>query len=344
MFNHHNCNQHLDDFGDWFPYLCMVKHNSPYLGLHYINSPSIIRQQKGLKATLDELFRTWNLWEDVSTEKKKFDSSVYHYGSPLFTLNSDTDSLGILSLPARTLTGQCIEAAPLQFLIAQEALCNIVVTPNSCSDHTVLSSTFYLSENSSDEQVLSRADTLEMANLSVNYVCSAPDIDWTEWSSQRIPLCNSSNLKPVYDADLMICENAVQRVEYRFWWNGPQIVKVNVSIFLGNVSLAAVGNSGPMSTITQSFQTLYFHSREKNDSDVSNETSSALDYDESYRPYVRSGNPGYDVGRLLITGIPKNEDGNSIFNDSDFSFVDISHNSSIRLIRSGKSRISHFSN
>ncbi len=104
----------------------------------------------------------------------------------------------------------------------------------------------------------------------------------------------SNILSQIYfDEDEEMCVNIVLEVQYRFFWSGESIDKVEVDIFLGNLTLikaAEKTSHGPTVPVRSTFQDLsqffsasFIHQNSKN-----------------VKPVQKSGEPGYDLGKPLI--------------------------------------------
>ncbi|CAC5366675.1 TCTN2 [Mytilus coruscus] len=98
------------------------------------------------------------------------------------------------------------------------------------------------------------------------------------------------------------CENAVVDVRYNFYWSGPNILKLNATVFLANILLSSPAN--PV-VVTQKYKASFVNSfagspAEDNFYNVST-------------PFSRSGKPGYDIDKPMISGMVIRNETNNAF-------------------------------
>lgn len=109
---------------------------------------------------------------------------------------------------------------------------------------------------------------------------------------------------PSPSVNIDTCENVVVDVRYNFYWSGPNIMKLNATIFLANIPISTAAN--PV-VITQKYKASFIHSF----TGLSNNTQD--NYYNVETPFSRSGKPGYDVGKPMISGMVTRNDSNNVF-------------------------------
>ncbi|VDI62598.1 tectonic-2 [Mytilus galloprovincialis] len=106
------------------------------------------------------------------------------------------------------------------------------------------------------------------------------------------------------------CENAVVDVRYNFYWSGPNILKLNATVFLANIVLSTPTNSV---VVTQKYKASFVNSFAGSPAE-----------DNFYNvttPFSRSGKPGYDIDKPMISAMV-------IRNETDNAFLYMNSNAS----------------
>lgn len=122
----------------------------------------------------------WSSFLDREQEERIIDDSPgtgYEYGVSIKTAkmpNSDVAMYGVLTLPQPTISGQCLQTAPVRFLKNLDSSCSYTMTNNTCGPGTVLSSFFYIQNSSMSTgfSPLVEDDGLVIAETNVNYYCA----------------------------------------------------------------------------------------------------------------------------------------------------------------------------
>lgn len=90
------------------------------------------------------------------------------------------------------------------------------------------------------------------------------------------------------------CENVVVDVRYNFYWSGPDIMKLNATVFLANIPISTAAN--PV-VITQKYKASFIHSF----TGLSNNTQD--NYYNVETPFSRSGKPGNNILNFTVSFI-----------------------------------------
>lgn len=257
--------------------------------------------------------------EDAST-------SVYRDGVIVKT------NAGYLTLPQGIAGGACARYAPVAFLRNSDTWCSGEFSESMCGETSPWSARDYLVSSSehrfhcaTSSQVLgfdSRENSTEVPT-NVAYFCTKDASEFTtavhqDWGSpeqerslfesaakteeefgdeSRCPFDDgiSKPAVPRFNASLDTCFNVVLKVQYYLYWRAAQIVQVRVKIILGDVQ--AMGPLGKL-FVFQRFSVKFIHLK---------------DVDRSQLPFIenrvteRSGNPGYEIGKIVLAKTEKNE-------------------------------------
>ncbi|KAL0979346.1 hypothetical protein UPYG_G00183940 [Umbra pygmaea] len=224
---------------DWFPFLCVnsLPENNPFLGLFYEGDtitpetrPSF--QRPMLSAALP--------------------ADNYRQGDPIFTTRGQ-----YVTVPQKSLVGQCVHNAPVAFLKNFQAWC--VTRLLSCPTGFPLQTT--------QTELKAPVRDGQKGVVTVNV---------TDEMAVDLSLFISS---PVTNDSRPLCEDVTLALDYKFFWKGNGITNIKLTRTLGNIPSSTVA-------LTTRYSVVF------------------LNGDALSEPI--SGNPGYQVGRLVIGGVVNN--------------------------------------
>lgn len=93
--------------------------------------------------------------------------------------NTRVDNIGLVALPQRVLSGECLSTTPLQYLKDVKTDCTIQLTENLCSITGRFNSLFYVISTSANNPaysglygILDTPLNQKISNVSVNYYCT----------------------------------------------------------------------------------------------------------------------------------------------------------------------------
>ena len=92
--------------------------------------------------------------------------------------NTEIDFYGVLTLPQTTLSGQCLETAPVRYLKDVDSSCTYTMTSDLCDTNSVLSSLFYAQDSTLGTttnyfSILQEDNGLSLAETNVVYYCTS---------------------------------------------------------------------------------------------------------------------------------------------------------------------------
>ncbi|KAK3606484.1 hypothetical protein CHS0354_041435 [Potamilus streckersoni] len=152
-----HCESNDYNKADWFPILCVHFESNALLGFFYQWQVAI---KTGLQAFLAKLSTLLFYSYSETEERSLFDaapdgSQGYIYGISVKTVSPSTGSnkLGILALPQKTLTGQCLTTAPVRYLIDLNSSCSFLMTNALCSPESVFSARFFIQSSNSTQNL-----------------------------------------------------------------------------------------------------------------------------------------------------------------------------------------------
>ncbi|KAL3856811.1 hypothetical protein ACJMK2_011528 [Sinanodonta woodiana] len=147
-----HCESNDYNKADWFPILCVHFESNALLGFFYQwqQTPKYLIQ--AFIAKLSTLF----FYSYSETEERSlFDAAPdgfpgYMYGVSVKTISPSTGSnkFGILALPQKTLTGQCLNTAPVRYLTNITSSCSFQMTNALCSPESIFSARFFIQPSS----------------------------------------------------------------------------------------------------------------------------------------------------------------------------------------------------
>ncbi|XP_078083223.1 tectonic-2 isoform X2 [Mustelus asterias] len=250
------------DTPDWFPFLCVQSSlvNSPYLGLFYDGST--------VKVSHDLSF-------GIVAPAVANVPAGYHQGDPIVK-NDDA----YLTVPQRSLSGQCLRNAPVAYLEDFDTRCVTPLTAAACADNRGISDYIENGHGSLIPIVITYQNTTDLSNF-ITVISST-----SESSPADQPLFPelqniSTSLEPVNKSDSKLgegmCENMILGAEYVFSWKGNMISNVSLLVTVGNVPLDS------SAILTQRFSVTF------------------INLINDYSPNMtRSGNPGYQIGKPVL--------------------------------------------
>ncbi|XP_010894708.2 tectonic-2 isoform X1 [Esox lucius] len=228
--------QSVENAPDWFPFLCVISppDNNPFLGLFYegdtitpVPRPSF--QTPVLSAALPK--------------------DNYRQGDPIFTTSDQ-----YITIPQKSLVGQCVDHAPVAFLKNVQAQC--VTRLLSCPTGPPLQTT------PTELKVQVRDGQRGVVTVDVT----------DEMAVDLSPFVSS----PLVGDGVPLCENVTLALDYKFFWKGNGLTNITLTRTLGNVPSVNVA-------LTSRYSVVF------------------LNGDALSQPI--SGNPDYQVGRLVIGGV-----------------------------------------
>eukprot|EP00094_Tigriopus_californicus_P001832 TCALIF_01768-PA protein Name:"Similar to Tctn2 Tectonic-2 (Rattus norvegicus)" AED:0.33 eAED:0.33 QI:0/0.66/0/0.75/0.66/0.25/4/0/648 len=335
-FLDHNCSSILNPTEKKYfhTFLCIHSSNSPYLGHFYTEASILITQ-----AQYDQTLVPKNLansrdtfsFEDLGNQFLPDRRVVtYQYGSMIGTLfDTHRGIFGKLMIPRNSLNGDCV-SGPIEFLKPVQSNCLQRINEDVCrsASFSLLDHRSYLSQSQSEE-VSRNFGSSKTASLAVTfYRTKTPGkqmsfqykyrkketkghrdtIDDILKELERKPnelklfgglykfddldeLSSNSFEEPVFfDSEVKLCSNVVLQVEYQIFWNGTSISRVKANVLLGDVDVSPVSNIQRRS-LNQHFRVDFIH---------------VNDLYKSRTIRRISGNPGYEIGAPLISGMLHN--------------------------------------
>ena len=325
---------------DWFAFVCISRHNTPFLGKFHADSnpvPPFSRISSSFEEPIvpdDEQPLSWTVSDDANY---KFDDELvaeydHRQGlqGPLQLLDRG---------PASGNGGDCV-ARNVQFLQSFKSACGVRLTPEVCRSagrHSSLDHQFYLMEPpvpvaNAPEVLRNRYSSGGKSRVVTKYFAADSDAasmafvkvqrphqrreTLDEKVAQLEDVLKSSVRQPTkfringqivdhfrniqhqvhYDEDTQTCINVVLEVHYDFVWQGGDVDQVNVEVLMGNISLPrnfkrAANNGKRFASNQQSYHLTQLFSvdwKHKHAEDVPPRQQ-------------RSGNPGYEIGKPLLS-------------------------------------------
>ncbi|XP_019643538.1 PREDICTED: tectonic-2-like [Branchiostoma belcheri] len=312
---------------DWDRLLCVERDNSPYLGLYYDN-PSAIRTETAFRTAYDANAPAFSFDETERRETVETDSSLaYRYGLATQVLYTDANGetqQGFLSFPQQILSGQCLYSGIVRHFVSSNATCTQTLDASLCTEGSMLDAREYLLPSAATHppcptppRVLSQHGGVDTVPTTVEYFCltdpslyvrsttTADDIyvfnqtslfaDSVPGTMQKCAFDDGFTFppSPTPNTTTDTCSNVVLDVRYVLSWRGTELTGAAAFVILGDIAMETVtpGDGSNSSTVlAQKFGVEFSY-------DSPNAT--AVDATEIVD---RSGNPGYDVGKVLLTG------------------------------------------
>ncbi|XP_078687068.1 uncharacterized protein LOC144919484 [Branchiostoma floridae x Branchiostoma belcheri] len=313
---------------DWDRLLCVERDNSPYLGLYYDN-PSAIRTETAFRTAYDANAPAFSFDETERRETVETDSSLaYRYGLATQVLYTDANGetqQGFLSFPQQTLSGQCLYSGIIRHFVSSNATCTQTLDASLCAEGSVLDAREYLLPSAATHppcptppQVLSQHGGVNTVPTTVEYFCltdpslyvrstTTDDIymyvfNQTSLFSDSVPATMQRCAfddgftfppSPTLNTTTDTCSNVVLDVRYVLSWRGTELTGAAALVILGDIAMETVapGDGSNSSTVlAQKFGVEFSYD---NPNATAGDATEIVD---------RSGNPGYDVGKVLLTG------------------------------------------
>lgn len=147
-------------------------------------------------------------------------STGYKDGSNILTLFGEgtTVTIGSLSFPQRSSSGQCVDTAPVRFLRNSQSTCTRMLTRNTCADLTPFSARTYLQSSTLFNPACPRSfavstsgqNSQEKATVNVNYYCQVNDSFYRASNEAFSDLVNSRTAYSVADINCTdLCNDAL---------------------------------------------------------------------------------------------------------------------------------------
>ncbi|KAJ8312833.1 hypothetical protein KUTeg_010206 [Tegillarca granosa] len=167
---------------DWFVFMCVQFEYNSLLGYFY-STATAIRKEETFNAKLtDENYYSYRETELRSPSYNSFGSVGYRYGSAVQSIkmtNTRVDNIGLVALPQRVLSGECLSTTPIHYLRDVKTDCSVQLTENLCSATGRFNSLFYVISTSANNPaysglygILDTPLNQKISNVSVNYYCT----------------------------------------------------------------------------------------------------------------------------------------------------------------------------
>ncbi|XP_067680364.1 mucin-3A-like isoform X2 [Haliotis asinina] len=339
---------------DWFPMMCVEFETNALLGLFYGNTAAV-KTDTAFNTRLSEQTTTYSYRE---TERRFTDPNSglvgYKEGASIRTRRGDLPSSprGVLTLPARSMGGTCLNVVPVRFLQDRSSDCVHNNVRSMCTADSMLSARMYAEMTSMSHPPCPEAYRIletyggTIGNTYVSYYCDvsdtsyvkssvkysdlvSPTVSWTfqqELNTENCslpcsePACLQYNegqetvtslpprcswddgysRPPIPSLASNVCNNVVVDVRYSFTWSGQRIINLNATVILAPITL---GVNPP--SLTQSFDVKFMH-------EMAIQSDSSDNYENQTGIFDRSGKPGYDYGKPLMSGCPVNDASSSL--------------------------------
>ncbi|XP_033123189.1 tectonic-2-like [Anneissia japonica] len=366
---------------DWFPFLCVETVNKLFLG-YYFSSVSGATDNQGfesLQSALPTNYTTFEESEDRALDTSQFSSSQgYQYGAPL-QLIYENNIIGLLALPQQGASGSCLWTSAVKYQVDSNSTCVMNITQQTCSSSSALNASLFVQSSDTtyppcpdppevisafgyvtDRVAVSQIEYFCLDDLS-GYLQSNETASVYGLYTKSLPYVGGKQQVPysrcVWDDDFtrppdpsysnttQTCDHSVVEVQYEIVWQGGEVLILKGAVFLGSVPIQS---SGIM--LNPKYSVKFSHQLPI----TNNDETGAVEIPEEV--FKRSGNPGYQVGELLLSGTTVYEQVNvstpnpacndSTLNSTEcdpttgemlFSYIDTSLNSRLKYIASGSS-------
>jgi tectonic-1/3 len=197
-------------------------------------------------------------------------NQFYHSGD-LITVLYDTNVTGYMTIPAPLAGDLCQDSNPVTYLNDMSTTCYRYLSSDGseCSRSSLFNAqNYYANFTLSNVPQISSNSSVPIKLGNVNCF----DV------SGRLVSCDSTSLLPVYNTSLLVCNNALLQISYKFYHNGSAgIIMAFVDIDIGQVD---------SHRIKQVFSVQFL----------------SLESNTTINTFKRSGNPGYIDGEPVIVG------------------------------------------
>ncbi|XP_046391177.1 tectonic-1-like [Ischnura elegans] len=316
-------------------YFYVHANNSAVLGFKYEDVGKVEDIEGFEKILLGGNHQLFAKKTSLKLGKEEESLSLYERGTNIQIYEDETAEILPMALPYPLIgTSFCTATTSIQFLVDKSWSCTWSVTAEECeaafSPFHLLqymfqsgNESFWSAFEKPPPRIVKNISKKNLADSSVVLNCYKNGSDYIVTSSNFLGLktgdmieCDDFNniLSTSYDKVDGICLNVVMGVELEFFWKGSEIVKLNaryalvdIPILSGNDSLENSVNRSQMShhqkrlvykqksgvLINQTFKVTFRLYKDGKDS------TPVMPVDV----IMRSGNPGYLIGRPLISGI-----------------------------------------
>ena len=306
-----------------------------------LTSPSLAQDSASFNSLARNKKRESFTFMENEERRTTISSGLYTVGTSIKTAANAEDvnyvraTVGVLSLPQTVFNGLCSQDVPVRFLEQVSSRCVLELEESLCNSQSPWSALNYLMPIQLDRPTCVQPPSVlaqgrlnetggppELATTDVRYYCTdiAAFVSAAAKESENSLTNNSSSLfessaqeradptrcafddgetlppAPVFNKTTRLCTNVVVKVEYEFEWRDRRIDAVKARVTLGNVQIPAVKtNTGlvtstdAINTLSQSFSVNFTHSPLLNSSNIRE------------APFQRSGNPGYLLGRPVLS-------------------------------------------
>ena len=306
-----------------------------------LTSPSLAQDSASFNSLARNKKRESFTFMESEERRTTISSGLYTVGTSVKTAANAEDvnyvraTVGVLSLPQTVFNGLCSQDVPVRFLEQVSSRCVLELEESLCNSQSPWSALNYLMPIQLNRRTCVLPPSVlaqgrlnetggppELATTDVRYYCTdiAAFVSAAAQEAENSLTNNSSSLfessaqeradptrcafddgetlppAPVFNKTTRLCSNVVVKVEYEFEWRDRRIDAVKARVTLGNVQIPAVKtNTGlvtstdAINTLSQSFSVNFTHSPLLNSSNVRE------------APFQRSGNPGYLLGRPVLS-------------------------------------------
>ncbi|XP_061417068.1 tectonic-2 isoform X2 [Lethenteron reissneri] len=270
-FEHLCSEQQARNAPDWFPFLCVQSPaaNSPMLGLFHTDSP-VLMTLDALKTKLDQIPVSPSFAKERTGQTNApclSSNGNMKQGSPTCVQNR------LLTLPQATLAGHCLQKAPVSFLKDVTSRC--VLRPPLqllCTNNSSLSIDAYSKDVDTKTCSLSvLGASMQLSPTNVSFIPEGIIQSTQQRACLQVRKSNET------------CIDAVVAVTYEVTWKNFSVRHIHAKITLANVSLANDAS------LVQEFSVQFIN---------------PVNGSQIITP--RSGNPGYLVGKPLLTAVSNN--------------------------------------
>ncbi|CAG2252080.1 TCTN2 [Mytilus edulis] len=331
---------------DWFPLMCVTNEYNSLLGFFYQNENNLRTTQSLLTKVNGKESFTYKEDEERVEPPAPAATTGYRQNEKVLSVKTNAagtaDRRGVVSLPQRILSGECSTTAPLQYLNDIDSDCSFQLTNAMCSGDSVFNALSYIQSSTTRDPSCPSAfsimgnpntGTQNIAETIVNYYCLTDATSYIKSTTTAAPPSTRSLFNYTYPAGCPLdncgrettneppctgyVDGTTQKlflhdvdVRYNFYWSGPNILKLNATVFLANIVLSTPTN--PV-VVTQKYKASFVNSFAG--------TPAEDNFYNVTTPFSRSGKPGYDIDKPMISGMV-------IRNETDNAFLYMNSNAS----------------
>nr|XP_022344655.1 uncharacterized protein LOC111137481 isoform X2 [Crassostrea virginica] len=187
---------------DWFPLMCVEREYNALIGFYYAASNGIRRVD-----TLNSKVASENFYSYSRPTLTTTPASNYKKGESVRSIKESSTapvipggaaermgSLGTVVLPQRSLSGQCLTAAPVRYLEDRQSDCTFSVTRDLCRSGSIFSALYYIQSSSITNPSCPKAFSVQgklsentVTETNVNYFCTSDFSGYVKDTSSTIP-------------------------------------------------------------------------------------------------------------------------------------------------------------